>query len=59
MQSKNEEGLPYINHPTHIHGNTLDLFIAKNDCPYLHETSVSDGLSDHVATFGVIDTKLH
>ena len=48
----------YINHPTHIHGNTLDLFIAKTDCPHLHETSVSDGLSDHFATFGLINTKM-
>ncbi len=48
----------YITQPTHIHGNILDLIIAKKECHYLLGTSVADGVSDHFATFGVLNIKM-
>ena len=48
----------YITQPTHIHGNILDLIIAKKECQYLLGTSVADGISDHFATFGVLNFEM-
>ena len=48
--------IQHVNFPTHIHGNTLDLFISQSDTDFIKTVQPSDYIVDHASIIVTLDT---
>ncbi len=48
----------HVTTSTHIQGHTLDVFITPEDCNYIVDMSVSDGISDHLLITATLSFKI-